>query len=320
MPWHRVRPCSVPIRDMNVLVTGATGFIGSHVVRELLSGGHFVHAAVRPGASLHRLVNLPDGMTTWDADLGDGPAVARMVSQARPDALIHLAWYAEPGAYLRNVDHNLGSLEDSVRLLRLLAQGRPLRVVLAGTCLEAANGRHRMEEPIYAVAKRALHEVATHADAADWTVTCAHVFSVFGPWEHESRGVPSVIRALLDGDPVEVGDGTQLREYVHVTDVARAFVAIMEGDTGDTVDVCAGEPRPIGEVFDEIGRMTDRSHLIRREMRPTHPDERFDAVGDPGPLRALGWRPQKPFEDRMRETVAWWRSRSPTLSGSDSAG
>lgn len=278
-----------------------------------------VDAPVRSGASVHRLPAGASGLTTWPVDLSDGDAVASMFADVRPEAIIHLAWYAEPGAYLRDVERNLGSLENSLRLLRLASGGRSTkRVVLAGTCLERATGANAIEEPIYAVAKRALHDVAVRCQADGMQVTCAHIFSVFGPWEDERRAVPSVIRGLLAGRPVEVGQGTQLRDYVHVSDVARAFAAILEGDTGPTVDVCSGDARPLREVFEEIGRATGRSDLLRPGARATAADERFDAVGDPTPLRALGWRPALPFVQGMGETVAWWQAHDQVLTAPDS--
>ncbi len=301
-----------------MLVTGATGFIGSHVVRELLERGHLVHAPLRSGASLQRLPAGASGLTTWTVDLSDGTAVASMCVGVRADAIIHLAWYAEPSAYLRNVERNLGSLENSLRLLRLAGAGPTRRVILAGTCLESGAGAGAAQEPIYAVSKRALHEVALRSQGDGMRVTCAHIFSVFGPWEDERRAVPSVIRSLLAGRPVDVGEGSQRRDYVHVSDVARAFAAILEGDAGPTVDVCSGEARSLREVFEEIGRATGRSDLLRPGARATGADERFDAVGDPTPLRALGWRLASPFSQRMSETVAWWKARDRVLTAPDS--
>lgn len=299
-------------------MTGATGFIGSHVVRELLARGHTVDAPIRPGASLHRLPAGGAGLTTWPVDLADAAAVASLLAGAGPEAVIHLAWYAEPGAYLRNVARNLGSLEDSLRLLRLAGAGTARSVVLAGTCLENVAGAGAAGEPIYAVTKRALHDVAVHSQLDGLQVTCAHIFSVFGPWEDERRAVPSVIRALLGGRPVEVGHGAQLRDYVHVADVAAAFATILEAGAGPTVDICSGDARPLGEVFEEIGRATGRTELLKRGARATGADEQFDAVGDPGPLRALGWRPAAPFPERIRDTVAWWQVHDPLPTAPDS--
>ena len=295
---------------MKVLVTGGGGFIGSHVVRRLLDRGHSVHALVRPTAALDRIGDVVEQVTLWPVDLLDAPAVDAAVAEIGPGGAIHLAWYAEPGAYLRDVPRNLASLEAGVRLLRALAAGPSRRLVLAGTCLETATGL-AADEPVYAVAKRALHQVAARAGRAGFGVACAHVFSVFGPGEDPRRGLPSVIGSLLDGRPVDLGAGTQLRDYVFVADVAAALVDILESDVVGGIDVCRGGAGPIRQVFEEVGRATGGGHLLRFGARPMAPDEAFDAVGDPSPLRALGWRPAGSLAAQIDETVAWWRARLP---------
>ena len=301
---------------MKVLVTGGGGFIGSHVVRELLARGHEVHALVRPAAALERLADVVGRVTLWPVDLLDGPAVDAAVAEIGADGAVHLAWYAEPGSYLRDVARNLASLEAGVRLLRSLAAGPTRRVVLAGTCLEETRHTGPGDEPVYAVAKRALHDIAAGIRSPAFGVACAHVFSVFGPGEDPRRGLPSVIRSLLEGHPVDVGQGGQLRDYVLVADVAAALVDILESDVVGGLDVCRGEPRPLREVFEEVGRATGGGHLLRIGARPEAPDEVFDAVGDPAPLRALGWRPAAPLPAQIDETVAWWRSRLPLPAAS----
>jgi len=125
-----------------------------------------------------------------------------------------------------------------------------------------------------------------------------------------------VIRSLLDGHPVDVGSGEQLRDYVFVTDVAAALVDILESDVVGAIDVCRGEPRALRQVFEEVGRATGRGHLLRIGARPPAADDLFDAVGDPSPLRAMGWSPAAPLAAQIDETVAWWRARLPLPAAS----
>jgi len=294
---------------MRVLVTGGTGFIGSHVVRELLRRDHEVHALVRPTARLDRLDDVVDRITTWPVDLLDGPAVETAVSQIDASGVLHLAWYAEPETYLLDIAQNLASLESGIRLLRALVGGPPGRLVLAGTCLEDI--RYGDTQPPYAVAKRALHQVAANCGDQGLSVACAHVFSVFGPQEDPRRAIPSVIRSLLAGQPVDIGSGAPRRDYVFVADLASALVTILESDVSGGIDVCSGEPRPLHQVFEEIDRATGAHGLLRFGALADNPDHAFDAVGDPSALHALGWGPARSFAGRMDDTVAWWRAQAP---------
>lgn len=294
---------------MKVLVTGATGFIGSHVVRELLRRGHVVHALVRPAASLHRLQGIENRITMWPVDLSDATGTEAAVTRIAPDAAMHLAWYAEPASYLRDVPRNLESLEDSLRLLRLLLAGAARRLILAGTCLEDIRIDSGSNDPIYAVTKRAIHWLATQTVGEQLTVACAHVFSVFGPGEDMRRAIPSIILSLLRGDPIEVSAGLQVRDYLYVTDVADAFATILESDVGGTIDVCSGSSRTLRAVFEEIGRSIGREDLIRWGSLPTEADHGFDAVGNPARLNDLGWRPRHSLSEGIDEAVVWWRSQ-----------
>lgn len=296
---------------MRVVVSGAAGFIGSHVVGELVDRGHSVDALVRPAGSHHRLDHFSQRVSVWPVDLSVAGDVEAVLATTQPDAVMHLAWIATPGSYLHDRPGNLGALENSLRLVRLLDSPPTSRLVIAGSCLErTAPPASPAREPIYALTKRAFHDVASASNSDALSVACAHIFSVYGPDEDERRAIPSIIRALLRGQPVEVGAGLEQREYVHVADVASALVTILESDITESLDVCSGDPRTLRAVFEEIGRATGAGHLIRWGTRPAGADPGFgDAVGDPGTLAATGWRPRHTFTGGIESTVAWWREK-----------
>src|SRR5689334_5245014 len=120
---------------MRVLVTGAGGFIGSHVVRQLSHGGHSVYIIVRPGSSLHRLNDCLDGLKIRRVDLSDYAAVQQAVTEAKPDCGIHAAWYAVPGRYW-TARENLDCVTMSLSLVKALANAGCRRLVGIGSCFE----------------------------------------------------------------------------------------------------------------------------------------------------------------------------------------
>jgi len=196
---------------MRVLVTGAAGFIGSHVAKALRERGHEVHAIVRSSSGFGRLNAIRRDLTIWQTDLHDQEGVRLAVHGAAPDAAVHLAWYTDPGRYLHDRLQNLASLAASAALIgHLLEAGCP-RLLLGGTCLEAGDAFDR-RPTFYATAKRSLHDLATGLGDERLSVACGHIFSVYGPAEGEGRAVPSITNALLGNRAVDVTPATQMRD------------------------------------------------------------------------------------------------------------
>lgn len=294
-----------------VLVTGASGFIGSRVVRSLLRRGDNVVGLVRSGSERRRLEGIGSEVAVVEADLDDPSASADAVQRADPEGVIHCAWYVEPGRYLHAVPENLAALEASVRLLRLLLDQGCDRIVLVGTSYEPAAGGEvgRVEPPqagIYRAAKAALHEVAMRLAEEGHPVACAHIFYLYGPGESERRLVPLLVRSLLQGETLAVTDGEQRRDYLHVDDVADALRAILAAKASGSIDVCSGDAVPLSRLFDAVERATGREGHLDVGGRPYGEGEVIEAVGDPGPLRDLGWTPSITLEDGIADTVEWW--------------
>jgi nucleoside-diphosphate-sugar epimerase len=288
-----------------VLVTGAGGFIGSHVMHELANRGVESYGLVRSTTSLDRLRGLEPHASVRICDLEDAGAVRRTLAEIQADTCIHCAWFVEPGKYLADVVGNLVSLDQSVRLVRHLVDQGCGRLVLSGTCLENAGA----SVTPYGSAKRALH-VLGEGLRENLAVVCAHIFYLFGPWERTERLVPTMIRSALANSRVAVTAGAQVLHYLHVADIASALCEIAASSVTGGIDVCAGRPIRMRELFDVVGRATGRPELIRVGERPYGPAEVFSAVGDPTPLGSLGWKPTFSLETGIEDAVSWWMAQS----------
>jgi len=292
---------------MRILLTGATGFIGAQVARALVQRGAEVHGLTLPGAPRDRLAGYDDGLVVEEGDLADFAWLRETVAAARPEAAIHLAWYAEPGAYLRAVPENLASLRGGANLIEALADsGTCRRLVLGGTCLE---NLATPSPTIYAAAKTAQHDLAAGLAGSSIAAACAHIHYLYGPWEDERRVVPAVIGSLLRGEPIELTSGRQARDYLHVADVAEALCRVVESELTGRVDICTGSPVTLRDVFEEIGRATGRTELLRIGARQEAESIGWPATGDPAALRSTGWRPRYDLRQGISETTEWWASR-----------
>jgi nucleoside-diphosphate-sugar epimerase len=292
---------------MRTLLTGATGFIGAHVARALLARGVEVHGMTLPDARRDRLAEVASHIELHEGNLADEAWVRSAVRSIAPETAIHLAWYAEPRSYLRAVPDNLTSLRGGINLLEALAEiGSCRRVVLAGTCLENLDSAG---PTVYAAAKAAQHHLALGFTGRSMTAACAHIHYLYGPWEDERRVVPTVIRSLLRGEPIDVTDGRQSRDYLHVADVADALCRIAESDLAGRVDICTGTPVRLRDVFEEIALATGGAELLRIGALKESETTAWPATGDPAPLLSTGWQPRHDLQRGIRETTAWWATR-----------
>lgn len=285
---------------MRVLLTGATGFIGSHVARDLLRRGHEVHATIRPSSDRRRIADLEGRLVVHDGDLDLVPV--------RPDVAVHLAWYAVPGKYLA-APENRDCLEASRRLLAKL----DCRAVFAGTCFEfdTSLGTLREDSPVkptslYAECKDALRRDVERRPDSAWI----RFFYQYGPWEDERRFVPNVILSLLRGRPAKLSPGDQGRDYLHVEDVASAVCAVAESRLEGCVNIGSGEAPTIKSLAGRLGELAGRPDLLQFGAVDYYPGEPMRIQAETAKLRSTGWTPTYDAASGLRQAFEWWRGRT----------
>jgi nucleoside-diphosphate-sugar epimerase len=293
-----------------VLLTGGGGFIGSHCLKPLVERGYEVHAVSRRARA--------DGDTgaTWHAaDLLRPGAAGELLDHVRPTHLLHLAWYVVPGKLI-HAQENLDWVTASVDLVRRFADAGGRRACLCGSGYEYdwAHGYCTegltpcVPDTVYGACKHALHEmIRTFADRRELSVAWARVFFLYGPNEHPDRLVPSVIRSLLRGEAARTSHGRQIRDYLHVQDVADGLVSVLDSELSDAVNVSSGEATTLREIASTIGRLAGRPELIQLGAIPPRSNDVPLVIGSNARLAALGWRPRYDLESGLRQTFDWWR-------------
>lgn len=295
-----------------VLVTGATGFVGSNALPLLTNRFDEVHAVSR------KREGDSEGVRWHRVDLLNPTEGASLLAGVRPTHLLHFAWFVEHGAFWTSPENDRW-VEASLELVRAFRDAGGERVVAAGTCAEydvsrgACSERDTPLEPWtpYGVAKHAFHrrleELAAQADlSAAW----GRIFFLFGPGEHPDRLVASVTRKLLSGERAPTTEGRQVRDFLHVQDVADAFVTLLAGDVTGPVNVASGEPVSVGDLVTSVARKLSRLDLLDRGALPTPPGEPPRIVADIRRLSTeVGWRPKYDLDSGLDQAIEWWRSQ-----------
>jgi CDP-glucose 4,6-dehydratase len=310
-----------------VFVTGGTGFLGNWLTRGLLERGAVVTALVRdvvPSAPFFS-EGLVQQVTTVRGDLGDLALLERTLNEYEIDTVFHLAAQAIVGVANRSP---LATFETNIRgtwnVLEACRQ-QPLvrRVVVASS--DKAYGVHedlpyteqhalRGNHP-YDVSKSCADLIAlTYHETYRLPVCITRCGNLFGGGDlNFNRLVPGTVRSALKGErPIIRSDGTMVRDYVHVEDATSAYLRLAErmdepGMAGQAFNIATGQPVSVLELTRLILRAAQREDLepvILDQARAEIPRQYLSSALA---RERLGWEPSRSLDDRLAETVAWYR-------------
>jgi nucleoside-diphosphate-sugar epimerase len=300
-----------------ILVTGASGFIGSHLCLRLRHEGAEVHAVYRS----RRPADLGD-QHWWQADLADAAEVTKIIGKARPEVIFHLASHVKGAPGLEHVLPTFHSnLQSSVNLLTAAVEANCRRVVLTGSLAEpdVEKGETFPSAP-YAAAKWASSGYARMFHALyKLPVLIARVFMVYGPGQVDlTKLVPYVILALLQGESPKITSGDRLVDWIYVSDVIDGFLALAEqpGIEGSTIDIGSGALVPIRDVVQQIVAIIDGVTRPEFGALPDRPMEPTRLAKTAETFASIGWKPQVSLREGLKRTVDWYRAeleRSPEM-------
>lgn len=295
-----------------VLLTGATGFIGRQAIASLRRRDYEVHAVARdPHAAEHGVVWHP-------ADLLRDGAGTELVAAVRPSHLLHLAWYAAPGQFW-TARENFAWVRASIELLEAFSGCGGERAVMAGSCAEYDWSAGTCRESVTALAPATVYGTCKHAletmlaaysgqfgPSSAW----GRIFFLFGPHEHPSRLVASVVRALLKDEPALCSSGEQVRDFLYVGEVADAFAALLDSPVRGPVNIASGQPVAVRDLVLRIAEKLGRKDLLRLGARPAQPGEPPLLAADVRRLREeVGWQPSTDLDTGLDLTIRWWREQ-----------
>lgn len=316
---------------MRVLITGASGFVGSWLTRTCLEAGDEVYGVSRGG-------EVVDGATGLVADLTDAPAVAALVGEVNPDVVYHLAALSHVGQSWEDpqltLTANVGGTAALLEAVRHRAPGA--RLLYASSCEVYGTVRElpvREDAPFapvnpYAVSKAAGDMLAkVYADAHGLDVIITRPFNHVGPGQRDIFIVSSLARqaaqARVDGASqlrIVTGNPHTRRDYTDVRDVCSAYRQLVDSDAGAGVyNVCSGVSHSAAELValvTELIAPITVEHTVDPARVRAH--EVMDHRGSAERLHAAtGWTPQIPLIQTVADTIAFWERELMTLSTTD---
>ena len=304
-----------------MLITGAAGFAGSHLLDLLEAGERPVVAWRRPGEPLPP---VPTGSRWMEVEILDADAVHRAVLDARPSLVYHLAGIAHEGRSWERTAQTLGvNALGTHHLLEAVARLDSVpRVLVAGSALvyREQPGALREDAPIgpaspYALSKLAQEMVGAHAAERGLPVLLARPFNHIGPRQSPLFFASGVARQVarveqgLAAPVVEVGNLEARRDLTDVRDTVRAYRAILErGVPGRVYNVCSGQACRVGDILDGLLARSRVRIDVRQDPARFRPHDAPLVLGDRSRLTAeLGWTPTTPIEQTLVDLLDYWR-------------
>lgn len=308
-------------RDRPVLVTGATGFLGGHLIQALRARGAFTVGVVRDldTASNQWQGQLPDRWVF--GDVTDQAFVERVLAEYRIKTVFHLAAQTQVRVA---IDSPVGTFDSNVRgtwsVMEACRRVPGIEQVIVASSDKAygpKDGSYTEADPLqpeapYDVSKACVDLIArSYAKTYNMPVCVTRCGNLFGPgdlnWE---RLIPGAIRAMVRGEGFVLrSSGAPIRDYLYVKDAAEAYLRLAEkmvemGLQGGAFNISPGKPL---SVFDVVRAIFPRDGMVRIE--PNDSGEILTQTLDSSAFKkATGWEPKYTFEQALAETIAWYKS------------
>lgn len=304
-----------------VLVTGATGFIGSHLTRRLVDLGAHVHALTSTVSSVFpvRLTDLRDRIALHEGNLNDSGAMDALVGNTRPDVVLHLGAYSHVGQSWDRVDECIQTnVHGTVALLQALARTDYQRFVYASTS-EVYGGiavpfvEDAAAQPLspYSVSKYAAERFCrVFHEGRGWPIVIVRPFNAYGPAQSPDRIVPEIIMKALRRERLQMTQGHQTREFNYVGDLVDGFIraATVPDIEGEVFNIGGGEEHSMRELAQTILDLMGNPIEPEFGALPDRPTEIWAVRSDATKARKqLGLPPFRSLALGLEPTIDWYR-------------
>ncbi len=258
-----------------VLLTGATGFVGRHILQRLEAQGHSVVLPLRPNwqdrisidATLTQTLETKDLFSkdfNWWYDALDGI-----------DTVIHAAWYAEPGVYLTS-EKNLDCLSGTLQLAKAASARKLKRFIGLGSCIEydLSENPLTLGTPLAPTTPYSATKVAAFHSLREWfshegvSFLWCRLFYLYGAGEHPKRLVPYLHEKLKNAEVADLSSGTQIRDFIDVEKAADMIVDGAFSQAEGAANICTGQGQTVRELAENIADQYGRRDLLNFGARP----------------------------------------------------
>jgi UDP-glucose 4-epimerase len=305
-----------------VLITGASGFIGANLVREILTSQPtcHIHALTRYANPVRnpRLAPLwsNQNLSIHEADIRNRGSLEALFKKIQPDIIYHLAAYNHVGQSFTHVEEcfdvnakgtaNLIDTAPSTARIVYVSSSE----VYGGVSIPFEETKMPQPQSPYSVTKYAGELYAALKAKQGRSVVIVRPFNTFGPWQSGKAVIPELVARMLTDRPIQATEGKQTREFVYVDDTVRGLVlAGTVRQYEGPINLGTGKEISIKNLIETLAEITQTSSSIQLGAVPYRPNEIWRMYCDnTKAYQILGWKPEVDFVEGLKRTVAWFRS------------
>lgn len=298
---------------MRIFVTGGSGFLGSHLVLDLMERGHEVAVLLRPESASWRLGEARDRLHVISGALEHLQRLRGALQAFAPEAVVHMAWRGVAGGD-RNNPVQAANVAETVGLVELAAEAGAKTFVGAGSQAEYGPYDRAIREDdtprpttLYGMAKLAAGSMAMRlAEERGLRAAWLRIFSTYGPKDADYWLIPSMIRNLRSGQHMALTACEQRWGFLHARDAASAFrLAATRADARGIFNVGSPEAPPLRETVTRLRDLVAPGAALGFGELAYRPDQVMVLAADVSRMLALGWKPELSLDEGLRETVNW---------------
>ena len=297
-----------------ILITGASGFIGSHLSGRLRASDAEIHAVSR--SKVHP---VGGNLRWWNGDLSEAAWVRRLLQEVRPDVIFHLAGEVNGSRNRELVAPNFrNGLIATVNLLTAVSEIGCQRFVQAGSLEEPETTASEVVPcSPYAAAKWASSVYARMFHALyELPIVVARMFMAYGPAQRDSQKlIPYVILSLLKSEVPRLSSGTRKVDFIYVEDVAEGLlqIGVAPNIEGMTIDLGSGQLVSIRDVVESVVKLVNSRIRPLFGALPDRPMEQTRTADMHKSEAVLHWKPEVSLWDGLQRTIEWYSRHSPDL-------
>jgi len=301
---------------MRTLVTGATGFVGSYLTRQLLQAGHEVAVVCRPQSDLTRLGDAVSSIHRLHGDLRNLAEMESAIRSFAPEVIFHLAWHGVGNQQRNDAQQIDFNLPGSLALVRLAIELDCRAFVGLGSQAEYGPQNTIIDEwaptrptTMYGAAKLSTCLLSQQIAAASaMRFVWLRLFSSYGPGDSPDWMIPQLIHKLLRGERMALTAGEQRWDYIFVSDAAAAIARCgFEQQAQGIYNLGSGEAHTIRSIVESIRDQIDPTLPLGFGEVPYRPDQVMHLQANIDRLRAdTGWSPQVSLAEGLRQTIEWY--------------